>query len=97
VGPREWIKPKDQSALGSACVWFAGHWDWNGCGETECTFYEDNCQVHYDCTSMTNNVFGAGSVIGNTFTFGGGECTATINGRAMSGTCPTCMFSATHR
>jgi hypothetical protein len=87
---------RDQ-ALGSACAWIAGRWTFDGCGETQCTYYEDGCQVHYDCTSRSNSIGGTGSIVGNKFTFGGGQCTATIVGRSMSGSCPTCTFTATHR
>jgi len=88
-----------QSAVGSACAWIAGHWEFSGCEETDCTYYEDNCQVHYDCNSasLDNSSSGTGAIVGNAFTFGGGECTATINGRTISGKCPTCTFTATHR
>ena len=91
---------EEVSSLDSPCVWFAGQWSWSGCGETVCIFYEDHCQVHYDCSSPTNALIGAGSIVGNSLTFGGGVCSATIMGKTLAGGCTapkSCSFTATHR
>jgi hypothetical protein len=85
------------SAVDSTCAWIAGRWAWSGCGETECTLYEDGCTVHYTCTSPSNLIKGEGAIVGSSFTFGGGQCTASIAGKMISGQCPSCTFTATHR
>jgi hypothetical protein len=85
-----------EQGLGSACAWIAGRWMLDGC-DARCTFYQDGCQVHFDCSSRSAGTGGTGSIAGNKFTFGDGLCTATITGRSMSGNCPTCTFTATHR
>lgn len=96
VGTAPGESDRDQ-ALGSACAWIAGRWTVDGCDATQCTYYQDGCNVHYDCSSRSTFTFGAGAIVENTFTFGGGLCTAKISGRSISGTCPTCTFTATHR
>ena len=92
-------EPTASMARQDGCAWIAGRWKWSGCGEDVCTFFEDKCKVHYECESQTNNIFGDGTITGNTLTFGGGFCTAQINGKTMAGSCsaPTrCSFTATH-
>jgi len=87
------------SELGEPCAWIAGRWAWDGCGEDVCTFFEDHCQIHYECSSRSNSIVGSGSIEGNVLTFGGGYCTAQINGKMMSGSCSApqaCAFTATH-
>ena len=85
-------------ALGSDCVWIAGHWTWTGCQETECYFWQDHCQIHLRCTSPDNEVYGHGSIAGSTLSFDS-FCTATISGTSLQGTCTqpqACTFSALH-
>jgi hypothetical protein len=91
---------EQQSSLGSACPYIAGTWQVTStCGLTSCTFYEDHCVIHYDCSGSTL-VSGDGSVSGSTLTWGGGVCTASIAGTTMSGSCSAgspCNYTMTHR
>jgi hypothetical protein len=88
-----------QSGVGPACAWIGGTWQWVGCGEAKCVLYQDNCDVHMECTGTNGGDHtGAGSLAGNFFSFNV-YCSATITGHALSGQCTApvnCSFSATH-
>jgi hypothetical protein len=94
---RSQTETEQSSSLTGSCAWIAGRWTFNGCDETTCTFYEDNCQVHYGCSGPGNGISGSGMIVDNKFTFGGGQCTATVDGKSISGRCPTCSFTASHK
>ena len=87
-----------QGAVGSACVWIGGTWQWNGCGEVKCVMYQDNCDVHMECTNSTGDSnTGGGTLTDNIYSFNT-YCTATIVGRSLSGSCTVgcTTFTATH-
>jgi hypothetical protein len=92
-------EPTGSVAHQDSCAWIAGKWTFSGCGDDVCTFFQDHCKVHDECESPTHSTFGTGTIIGNTFTFGGGYCTAEINGKVMTGSCSApgqCSFTANH-
>lgn len=86
----------------ASCPWIAGRWNVVGnCDATECIYYQDGCEVRFDCSSSDAFTFGNGTIDGNTFKYNGDYCSATITGRMMSGGCKvgatTCSYTATHR